>query len=186
MIKECDIPFPLKMTRVHEIFGPSAISFALIAAREAGLPLLWITQPKSGCHLFPEGVMDFLSPDQLLIAYPANATDALAVAEEALKDKSVRTVVLESCSELNLREGRRLQLAAKTGGGLGLCLIRENMGSNASETRWYCEGVYDPKTADSTLMRWECKKNKSGTIGVWYVRWDRTAHRLHMVPPPAI
>lgn len=186
MIKDSDIAYPLKLSRVHEAGGPASISFALIAAQAAGLPLLWIASTRTGSVLFPDGIRNILPPDQLLLACPANQIDGLAVAEEALKDGAVKSVILETTGPLNLREGRRLQLAAQSGGGLGLCLIGENMGSNASETRWFCKALYDPDQPDSTLMMWECKKNKLGTVGVYYVRWDRTAHRLHMVPPPSI
>lgn len=186
-------PFPLRLARVHEVMGTASYSFALLSAQKAGVPLLWICEARLGPHLFPEGIAAFLRPDQLLLARPAHQKDSLAVAEEALKDKALKSVILESQAPLNLREGRRLQLAAQTGGGLGLCLIRDGMGSNAAETRWVCTPYYDPiedsaaqaATQDSTWMRWECIKNKSGTIGAWHVRWDRTAHRLHMVPAPS-
>lgn len=182
-------PFPLRLSRVHEVMGPAAYSFGLIGAQSAGLPLLWIRKAGLAPNLFPQGIAAFLPPDQILLARPADQKDSLAVAEEALKDKALKSVVLESQAPLNLREGRRLQLAAQTGGGLGLCLIRDGMGSNAAETRWICSPLYDSAPdgicQDSTLMRWECIKNKSGTIGAWHVRWDRTAHRLHMVPAPS-
>lgn len=182
-------PFPLRLSRVHEVIGPAAYSFGLISAHHAGLPMLWIRKAGLASNLFPQGIAAFLSPDQILLARPADQTDSLAVAEEALKDKALKSVVLESQAPLNLREGRRLQLAAQSGGGMGLCLIRDGMGSNAAETRWICSPLYDPQgdgaLEDSTWMRWECIKNKSGTIGAWHVRWDRTAHRLHMVPAPS-
>ena len=110
-------------------------------------------------------------------------TDALAVAEEALKDGAVALVVVEVTRPLDLREGRRLQLAARAGGTTGLCLIPDGMGSNAAETRWHAAPVFDPRKEDSTLMRWEIIKNKSGTLGAWNVRWDQQTHRLHVVSP---
>lgn len=97
---------------------------------------------------------------RLLLARPKNQIDALAVAEEALKDGVLPHVILEITRPLDLREGRRLQLAAKAGGTTGLCIIPENMGSNATDTRWRATPVFDPTEEDSTLMRWEINKNK--------------------------
>ncbi|MFG6081420.1 ImuA family protein [Paracoccus litorisediminis] len=121
-----------------------------------------------------------------MIADTRNQTDTLAVAEEALKDGAIVLVVMEITRPLNLREGRRLQLAAKAGNATGLCLIPEGMGSNAAETRWRCSPVFDPEDGgDSTLMRWEIIKNKKGTLGAWHVRWNAATHRLDVVSPVA-
>ncbi|HPD92803.1 MAG TPA: hypothetical protein PLG62_10090, partial [Pararhodobacter sp.] len=87
---------------------------------------------------------------------------------------------------LDLREGRRLQLAARAGGTTGLCLIPEGMGSNAAETRWRAAALFDATGAvDSTLMRWEIIKNKEGTLRAWNVRWTPETGGLHVVPPVA-
>ena len=134
--------------------------------------------------LDPAGLSAFCDPARVLIAQTKDQTDTLAVAEEALKDGAVALVVIETTRPLNLREGRRLQLAAKAGPSTGLCLIPEGAGSPATETRWHCTPVFDPaEPTDSTLMRWEIIKNKSGTTGAWHVRWNRAAHRLDVVSP---
>ncbi len=170
----------LKPTRVHEVCGPEAAAFAGLCAREG---VLWIRESWGTDLLLPQGGLTYLNPARLILARPATQIDALAVAEEALKDGVLPHVVIEITRPLNLREGRRLQLAAKEGGTMGLCIILEGMGSNAAETRWRATPVYDPKSEDSTLMRWELIKNKSGTLGAWYVRWDVQTDRLHVVSP---
>ncbi|KUP93363.1 hypothetical protein TRIHO_17040 [Tritonibacter horizontis] len=144
---------------------------------------IWVREAWLAGQLLPQGAMTYLDPTNLLVARPNSQTDALAVAEEALKDGALPFVVLEITRPLNLREGRRLQLAAKAGGTTGLCIIPEGMGSNAAETRWRATPVFDPMREDSTLMRWEIIKNKTGTVGVWYVHWDPQTNRLHVVPP---
>ncbi|WP_380053907.1 hypothetical protein ACFE33_12395 [Falsihalocynthiibacter sp. SS001] len=131
--------------------------------------------------LMPQGMLPVFDPAQLLLARPKDQTDSLAVAEEALKDGALPFIVIEIARPLNLREGRRLQLAAKAGKTTGLCLIHEGMGSNAAETRWKATPSFDNKTEDSTLMRWEIIKNKSGTLGGWNVRWDQERRRVHVV-----
>ncbi|AUH64236.1 ImuA family protein [Paracoccus zhejiangensis] len=178
------LPFPLLAGRVHEASGPGAAGFAILACAQVPGPLLWISEDWQTARLDPAGLASFTDPGRLLLADTANQTDTLAIAEEALKDGAVALVVAEMTRPLNLREGRRLQLAAKAGGATGLCLIPEGMGSNAAETRWQCSPVFDPgRSADSTLMQWEIIKNKKGTLGIWHVRWDAAAHRLDVVSP---
>lgn len=175
--------FPLRAGRVHEVCGPASTGFAAIAAAVAGVPVLWVQEAWLADMLTPAGLMPFVEPASLLLARTQNQTDTLAVAEEALKDGSLPLVVLEMTRPLNLREGRRLQLAAGAGGATGLCLIPEGMGSNAAETRWRAAPIFNAARGDSTLMRWEIIKNKSGTVGAWNVCWNAQTHRLHVVPP---
>ena len=176
--------FPLRTARVHEVCGPAAVGFAAIAAALSGdRPILWVRETWQEGSLHPLGLLTFLDPSRLLLATTRDQTDSLAVAEEALKDGAVSCVVIEITRPLNLREGRRLQLAAKAGRTTGLCLIPEGMGSNAAETRWRATPIFDPMREDSTLMRWEIIKNKSGTVGAWNVYWDSQTHRLDLVPP---
>jgi len=179
--------FPLRPARVHEVCGAGAFGFAAVVCARVQTDVLWIRETWLSERLNPIGLSAFFDPSHLLIAQTKEQTDSLAVAETALKDGAVSLVVLELTRPLNLREGRRLQLAAKAGAATGLCLIPEGMGSNAAETRWNATPIHEshppPRGEDSTLMRWEIIKNKSGTLGVWDVRWDHTAHRLDVVSP---
>ncbi len=159
----------------------------MVAASMQGT-FLWIGETRHAGLPQPLGLAPFLEPARLLLAKTESQTDSLAVAEEALKDGAANGgalpfVVIEIHRPLDLREGRRLQLAAKAGGTTGLCLIREGMGANAAETRWRASPLFDPAREDSTLMRWEIIKNKSGTLGAWDVRWDQETNRLHVVSP---
>ena len=176
--------FSLRNSRVHEVCGPGAAGFAAIAAARAEA-VLWVREAWLGDMINPLGLCTFLDPARLLMALTANQADTLAVAEEALKDGATPVVVVEITRPLNLREGRRLQLAAQAGKTTGVCLIPEGMGSNAAETRWRCMPAPDlaGTACDSTLQYWELIKNKSGTIGAWHVRWDTAAHRLDVVSP---
>lgn len=182
--------FPLRHARMHEACGPAAPAFAAICAAQAGGDLLWVHDTRRPGGLNPLGLGAFFDPSRLLVAEVDDQAEALAVAEEALRDGSLPLVVVELGQPLGLTPGRRLQLAAKAGQATGICLIAaERMGSNAAETRWRCDPVFDPgfdpgaAGGDSTLQRWELIKNKSGTLGAWHVRWDGTAHRLSVVSP---
>lgn len=175
--------FPLRSARVHEVSGPGSCAFAAIAAASAGGTVLWVRETWCPETVTPAGLAPFFDPDRLLLALTDNQIDSLAVAEEALRAGVIACVVIEISQPLGLREGRRLQLAAKAGGTAGLCITPEGMGSNAAESRWHATPVFDPASGDSTLMRWEIKKNKTGTYGAWHVRWSPETHRLHVVSP---
>lgn len=180
MTPQTDTPIPLRKARVHEACGPGAASFAAVAAARVGA-VFWVREVWQKEVINPVGLSTFFDPSQLLLAQTKDQTETLAVAEDALRDGAVPLVVIEASRPLDLREGRRLQLAAKAGQTTGLCLTPEGMGSNAAETRWRCAPVF--AVSDSTLMRWEIIKNKSGTLGAWHVRWDTEARRLDVVPP---
>jgi len=152
---------------------------AVAAAQVSGL--LWLRESWRPELINPLGLADYFDPARLLLAQTRDQTDTLAVAEESLRDGALPLVVIVLSAPLSLTAGRRLQLAAKDGKTTGLCLIPEGMGSNAAETRWHCAPVFDP--SDSTLMRWEIIKNKSGTLGAWHVRWNRASRRLDLVSP---
>ncbi len=180
MLSMTDIDLPLRKMRVHEVCGPGAASFAAVAATQAR-PVLWVREAWQGEMINPVGVSAFFDPANMLLAQAKDQIETLAVAEEALKDGAVPLVILELTRPLDLREGRRLQIAARAGKTTGLCLIPEGMGSNAAETRWHCAPVFDAD--DSTLMCWEITKNKSGTLKAWHVRWNAEASRLDVVSP---
>lgn len=169
------LPFPLRPGRTHEVCGPGATSFACAVAATTTGPILWVNERHRREGLFPRGLAAFFDPDRLLMARGKDQTDTLAVMEEALRDGSVPLVIGEIRSPIGLTEGRRLQLAAKTGPATGLCLVAQGVGSNAAETRWHAapvlqkglrEGVSAPR------LRWRQIKNKSGPCRVWEVRWN--------------
>ena len=178
-----DSAFPLRAARVHEAFGPAAPVLAAVACGLEPGKLLWIAEAWLPERINPLGLSGFVDPSRVLTARTGGQVDTLAVAEEALRDGALGLVVLEISRPLDLREGRRLQLAAKAGATTGLCLIPEGQGSNAAETRWKADPIPDDQGQDSTLMRWELNKNKSGTLGIWDVRWDAETRRLHVVSP---
>lgn len=171
--------FPLRKGRTHEAFGPGASGFAFALGGVLGGTVLWIADSSRTEGINPAGFSLYLDPQRLLLARAGDQAEILAVAEEALRSGAVALVVMELGAPLGLTEGRRLQLAAEAGKSTGLCLLPEGMGSNAAETRWHCEPVFD--ATDSTLQRWRSIKNKAGTLAVWDVRWDAETHRIIVV-----
>lgn len=177
------IAFPLEQARVHEVCGPTAVTFALISAAISVGPVLWVRRASCGEALCPHGLSAFIEVSDLFVAHAETHADSLSVAEEALRCGAMSMVVVEVTKALDLREGRRLQLAAREGQTRGLCIIPDGMGANTAETRWHVQPLFDPECQDSTLMRWELKKNKKGTVGVWHVRWAPKTRGLHVVSP---
>ncbi|ASM74970.1 MULTISPECIES: ImuA family protein [Roseobacteraceae] len=179
--------FPPKITRTHEVCGPSATAFAFaLGARLAGT-VLWVREAWQSEQINPVGFAPYLDPQHLLVALTPSHLDVLAAAEEALRSGNVGLVVMEISQPVGLTEGRRLQLAAQTGNTTGLCLLPEGMGSNASQTRWRCTPVFDSaaQASDSTLQQWEIIKNKSGTLKAWTVKWDAQTRRINVVSETA-
>ena len=172
-------PFDLLARRVHEVEGRGRRAFALFqAARHPG-PLVWIL-PSHAPELpmlrgLPRGV-----GERLHLFRPMGETDLLWCVEEALRAVPVSLVIAEPEKPLSLTAGRRLQLAAEAGRTTGLMLIRQEAGSNATETRWACEPLAS-QPADSTLHQWALNKNKKGTLGSWVLNWNGTSAAFHMV-----
>lgn len=171
--------FTLIRKRVHEAEGRGRRAFAMFqAARHPG-SLVWIL-PSHAPEIpmlrgLPRGV-----GERLHLIRPVGETDLLWCVEEALRSDPVSLVIAEPSSPLSLTAGRRLQLASEAGRTTGLMLIRQNAGSNATETRWNCEPL--PATsADSTLHQWAISKNKKGTLANWTVNWNGTSAAFHMV-----
>ncbi|NIZ13802.1 ImuA family protein [Phaeobacter sp. HF9A] len=173
------LPFPLTPGRAHEACGSGATTFAFALAAQLNRDVLWVQEAWEPTQINPQGLADFIDPARLLMCNAANQTEVLAVSEEGLRSATVALVVSWLNKPLGLTEGRRLQLAARAGKSVSLALIPEGMGSNAAETRWRCTPAFDPNAAETApLHHWELIKNKSGALGNWQVRWDKTTRRL--------
>ncbi len=171
--------FTLVRKRVHEAEGRGRRTFALFqAARHPG-PLVWILPSHAPEMPMLRGLPRSVG-ERLHLLRPVGETDLLWCVEEALRADPVSLVIAEPSSPLALTAGRRLQLAAEAGRTTGLMLIRQDAGSNATETRWNCEPLASP-AADSTLHRWTLNKNKKGTLGSWTVNWNGASAAFHMV-----
>ncbi len=175
--------FPLRVGRTHEVCGPSTLPFVFALGGQLGGSVMWIHEDWQTQQINPAGFATFIDPHNLLVAKAKNQTDVLAASEEALRSGAVSLVAMELTKPIGLTQGRRLQLAAKAGKSIGLCIIPEGMGSNAAETRWHCASLFNPQ--DSTLQRWEITKNKSGTLTTWDVKWDAQARRVIVVSEAA-
>lgn len=181
-MQDLSLFFPPTNGRTHEICGAGAYMFAFALAARLGNYTMWVRESWEANHINPTGFSDFVSPSELTVCHTGNQIETLSVAEEVLRSGAVSLLVMQMTKPLGLTQGRRLQLAARDGQSTGLAIISEGMGSNAAETRWRCTPVF--ASSDSTLQKWELTKNKSGTLGIWHVRWDRASRCLTVVFPP--
>jgi len=191
----------LACAALHEI-GPAVplqsgaatgFTMALVARtlRERG-QAVWIqpdfTVTEAGALYGPGLDLMGLSTERLVILRVPRPRDALWATEEALKCHAVSVVVAEfSREEADLTATRRLALAARAGGGLGLILHPNVYGSrlrsqpfrrhpSTAMTRWEVAsacgardrfGGLGPPTFVLSLV-----KNRRGRAGQWRLSWD--------------
>ncbi|MEO1681345.1 MAG: hypothetical protein AAFU80_24635 [Pseudomonadota bacterium] len=162
--------------RVHEATGPGRMAFALAIAGESEGAILWIMDARRRDLPCPQGIASFADPARLILVRPTGLVAALQTAEEALRAGASPLVIADLDTAPDLTQSRRLQLAASTGGGRGLCLVPESgLAANAAETRWHCSPI--PRRAavpgvgsgTGAPQHWELVKNKRGPLGAWQV-----------------
>lgn len=162
------LPDLLASARVHEATGGGRLAFALALAGGLSGPVLWVQDARARDGLYAPGIAAFLDVARLILARPTGPLPVLQSVEEALRSGAAPLVVAELAEAPDLTASRRLQLAAGTGGGRGLCLVPETgLRANAAETRWRCEPVPGPEAR----QHWEILKNKRGRPGAWQIRW---------------
>jgi protein ImuA len=138
------------------------------AALEAGIPY------GLGVELFG------LPLSHLLILHVSRPLDLLWAFEEALKSHSLAAVLAElpeSGAAADLTATRRLTLAARAGGGLGLLLRhRASPLPSAAMTRWQVATAMSHPDAYGGLGRaafdLSLSKNRRGYCGRWIVCWN--------------
>ena len=154
--------------RVHEAVGPGRLAFALALAGQMQGGVLWIRDTRQRGWLYPPGLAAFFDPARLILVHPTGPLAVLQTAEEALRDGAAPLVVAELAAAPDLTASRRLQLAAGTGAGRGLCLVPEGrLCNNAAETRWMCLPM---PGLGSGGQHWEAIKNKRGRLVSWRAR----------------
>lgn len=162
----------LQNGRVHEACGTAADAFAVVMAAKLSGPLVWIGRGAQVRSLAPTALQVFFDPRRLVTAGCESRKEILWAAEQALRCGGVAGVIVEMGMGPDLKESRRLQLAAEAGRSLGLIVIGRAAQSSAAQTRWQCEAL--PCTdAKGESWRWSLQKNKSGRIGTWHVSWQK-------------
>ncbi len=166
----------------------AAAGFALALAALARDPhrqTLWIATDfvnmETGA-LYGPGLDQFgLATERLLVAHVARPLDALYAMEEALKCRALATVIAEFGAAPDLTATRRLSLAARDGGGIGLLLQQKpSPAPSAARTRWQIAAA--PSVPDEfgglglTAFTLSLTRNRRGPCGTWTLTWDHHEH----------
>ncbi len=188
--------------RFAEGLGGPVTAFAAALAGQAqkarAAPVIWIAPriPERE-SLYGPGLQEFgLDPADLIIVRIPSDSDftrtALWAMEEALRAPAIGLVCAE-IEEIDLTSSRRLQLAAETGGGLGLLLRpapRNSLDENAlpptaSVSRWRISAL-PGAPADAPWLperlpgqpRWKAEllRVRGGRPKTWQLEWRNDGH----------
>lgn len=175
-------------------FGAAAgFAFALAARIPSDKQVLWIQTDfaalESGAPYGPGIALLGLPLHRLLILRVARGLDVLWAMEEALKSHAIAAVLAELPEDAaDLTASRRLSLAARAGGGLGLLLRRRPCPlPSAAITRW--EIAAAPSLPDRfgglgrTVFDLSLSRNRRGRCGRWIVSWN---HEERIFVPQAL
>ena len=164
--------FALALAALHTAGGRSALLIQTdFAALEAGAP-------------YGPGLDCFgLLMERLIVLRVPRPVDALWACEEALKSRGVAVVIAElpeAGEAADFTATRRLTLAARAGGGLGLLLRHRLLPiATAATTRWQVAAA--PSAPDRfgglghTAFDLSLNRNRRGRCGRFIVHWDHHA-----------
>ncbi len=170
--------FEMVLGRLHEAAGDAADAFAAALASQLPGPVIWIGRAGDIGTLAPTGLQEFIDPARLVLVAAATRAELLWAAEEAMRRPGAACVIVEMDRGPDLRESRRLQIAAERSDCLGLALISGRPQASAAQTRWLCEA------SDGGSWIWRLAKNKSGRTGAWRAAYRESDHgpgALHLV-----
>ena len=175
------LPGGLARGALHEVLaadpGAAAAFCALILARARGC-VVWIGATPDA---WPPGLSAFgLDPADLVMVRAERPADGLWAFEEALRSPAVAGALLAvRGAPLDMVAGRRLQLAAEAGGGLGLLLMAdtEQAVPSPARTRWR---VGATATEDMERPCWDLTllRCSGGRPGAWPVMWEQDTATL--------
>jgi protein ImuA len=170
---------------VNHLGAAAGFTLALAArAEEPGKEMLWIQSDfaaiEAGDPYGPGLACLGLAAERLVFLRVPRAIDALWAMEEALRCRAMAAVFAELTEDgavADLTATRRLTLAAREGGGLGLLLRhRTPPQPSAAMTRWEVSSV--PGAGDRfgglgrTAFALSLLKNRRGPLGRWTLAWD--------------
>jgi len=176
----------LRAGRMHEATGPGRRVLAAAIAGALEGPVFWLIEARIREMLCPQGLATHFDPARLIMIRPTGRIAVLQVMEDALRSGAAPLVVAELDQAADLTQSRRLQLAAGTGGGIGLCLVPEGgLATNAAESRWHACPIPAPVPGGTAPHRWMRIKAKHGRTGSWEVTFGPNAAKAGARTGPA-
>ena len=169
--------------RVHAVAGAGATAFAAaLGARRRG-PVLWcVVEGGPFPPLHPPGLAALgLDPHRLVMARAGHEAVALGAAEAGLREPGLAAVAVETGGGVRSVHGRRLQLAAESGEGLGFVLLAGAGEMGWAESGW--EAAPAPARRGAPRWRWKLRRARGTRPHEWLVEWDDAASALRVVSP---
>ena len=169
--------------RVHAVTGHGAAAFvAVLCSRRRG-PILWcVVEGGPFAPLHPPGFAALgLDPYRLVMARAGNETAALGAAEAGLREPGLAAVVVETAGGVRSVHGRRLQLAAGSGEGIGFVLFAGAGETGWAESGW--EASPAPARGEALRWRWTLRRVRRTRPHEWLVERSDATGALRVVSP---
>ena len=169
----------LAFGRVHAVRGRAGVGFVMAMAARAGGPVLWCCRLDASEQPYMEGAAQFgLNPGRVILVECDDDAGVLASMETSLASGAAGMVVGQIQGRCDRIAGRRLQLAAEKGHGLGLVHLRAGCALNWTETGWDAEPVSSP--ASRPAWRLALVRSRRSLPRTWSVEWDAKETALHL------
>lgn len=166
---------------VHELSGTGALRFGLLLLARLDAAVLWCRTRQQGGQLpyGPALQQAGLATERLLFAFADRQQDLLWTMEEGLRTGAVGAVLSEPRETVDLTVSRRLQLAAETGGSIGLVVDdrpgrqRGPLAPSALYSRWRVAPAPTGKN-EHAAWRLELLRCRGGARGDWRITTGET------------
>ncbi|MGF1605457.1 MAG: ImuA family protein [Rhodothalassiaceae bacterium] len=184
---------------VPETYGDwsGAVGFALALAQRrladhAG-PLIWLRDRRTGLDQgmpYGPGLAGLgLDPGRLILVRSAKAIETLWALEEVLS-AGVAAMALAELPDADLKQTRRLMLAARDGATPAL-LLRRHTGPSVARSRWRIASRpsqaprLDRRSPGRPRWGAQLTRGADGRPRHWTLEFDHAAHAFHLVQPLA-
>jgi len=142
---------------LHELIaareGVGVRTFALWMARQAAMDGRYILWIDPACDFYPPAAWAWgIPPQRLVLVRPRTRQDAFWAMDQSLRSRGVAAVV-GSPGAMSRSEARRLQLAAETGGGIGLLIQVERHTGTRHPPRRVNSGQASRRTLDLSMRQ---------------------------------
>jgi len=159
--------------------GFAAFLLGRLAAGSPGKGLLWASLGEG--DLYPPGLAAYgIDPAAVILLAAPSPAELLWAMEEALRSPALAGAAGE-VDRIDLTAGRRLQLAAAVGGGVGLLLLRTDRPAapvSAAALRWRI-GARPGEARSGGAWQVELLRQRAGRPGAWILeKEDETDHFL--------